>query len=109
MINYVRRSVESNGPSVDISSKALFESDALLFSIDEILESVHAKDASPAGESQGESQHTKSVRIKLLEEQLEQMQTQFTAYREDVARTLDRRWNEREPLRDAQPAASFYF
>lgn len=116
LINYVRRSVRDNGPSVDVSSRALFESDeylkptleddAVLFGIDEILESIHANDPPPAEMGREESQDTKSVRIKQLEEQLEQMQTQFTAYREDVARTLDRRWNEREPLRNAPPAAS---
>ncbi|KAF2840038.1 HNRNP arginine N-methyltransferase [Patellaria atrata CBS 101060] len=107
LVNYIRAEVKKGNLSPDLSSKEKFsdetylqpvlENDALLFCLDELTDldfgassainsSVDLKPA-PSGENDS------SARIKELEEQLQQLQTQFSVYRSTVEKTLDERWN----------------
>lgn len=88
LVNYVRSSVSSGNDRPDVSSKSLFEDekylkpvledDALLFSLDDVFEDS-ASGTGPATE------------VEQLREQLASLQSQFTAYREQVqSAMLDR-------------------
>lgn len=65
--------------------------DALLYSLDDITTSEES-DAKNEGTDQ----------VALLTQQLELLESQFTAYREEVAKTLDERWNAGESVNESK-------
>jgi len=74
--------------------RPVLEDDALLFSVDDILEMTQA---TPNGKSSTEPtlEQTNIAKIKELEEDLTRLQAQFADYRNAVSTTLEERWNER--------------
>ncbi|KAI6780304.1 Ribosomal protein arginine N-methyltransferase-like protein [Emericellopsis cladophorae] len=96
LVNYVRSKVQSNQPlpeqisAKDIEDdqylKPVLENDALLFTLDEVLEADQETTADPA------------TRARALEEELENLRDQFANYRLTVEQTLDKRWGD-----DAEP------
>lgn len=74
--------------------RPVLEDDALLFSVDDILEMAQA---TQNGKSSTKSTPEQSniAKIKELEEDLARLQAQFADYRNAVSTTLEERWNER--------------
>lgn len=98
LVNLIRSRVRS-GQAVteDISAedladdqylKPVLENDALLFSLDEVLEG----EAGP--ENQAVTSEELQQRNKTLESELEALQSQFANYRLAVEQTLDKRWGD---------------
>lgn len=91
LVNYVRSSVKTGNTRPDVSSQSLFEDeqylkpvledDALLFSLDDVFEDS-ASGAAPTTE------------VEQLREELTSLQSQFTAYREQVQSALLNRLEE---------------
>jgi hypothetical protein len=75
--------------------KPVLENDALLFTLDEILE-----ESEQSGAEVGSSPDALSARNKDLEAELESLRSQFANYRLAVEQTLDRRWG----VDDEEPA-----
>lgn len=104
LVNFVRSSIkEGRGVPAEVSNslfeddaylKPTLENDALLFSLDEILES--AADENASGQ---EDAAALLARNRDLEDELEAMRNQFANYRLTVEETLDKRWGD-----DAEPA-----
>jgi protein arginine N-methyltransferase 3 len=95
LVNFIRDHVK-NGLSLpkDISSQDLedekylrpvLENDALIFSLDEVLEAITADQAKDGN---------LAARNKELEEELEKLRDQFANYRLTVQETLDKRWGD---------------
>ncbi|KAK4943926.1 Ribosomal protein arginine N-methyltransferase rmt3 [Elasticomyces elasticus] len=86
LVNYIRSEVQAGNTRPDISSKSAFEDDkylkpvlqedALLFSLDDVFEDSTGPATAPAD------------RVEQLREQLEALQSQFAAYREQVQTAL---------------------
>ncbi|KAF5006494.1 hypothetical protein FDECE_7129 [Fusarium decemcellulare] len=105
LVNFVRDHVK-NGTSVpkDISHKDLedekylrpvLENDALIFSLDEVLETITNDSADAPKDA------NLMARNRELEEELERVRGQFADYRLTVQQTLDRRWGD-----DTEPATT---
>lgn len=102
LVNYIRHSVKQGTPlPEEITAKdfeddkflqPVLEDDALLFSLDDILE---AEGDSPADSKlKDASSDAVLVRNKDLEEELEKVRSQFANYRLAVQETLDKRWGD---------------
>lgn len=109
LVNFIRSSVKAGQPVVaqDISAdsfsddkylKPVLENDALLFSLDDIIEEQAQGGADGAAQASGEALAAKN---KDLEEELEALRSQFTNYRLAVEETLDKRWGD-----ESQPGPS---
>ena len=92
--------------------KPILENDAVLFSLDDLLES--AGDSSPAvnadqtGTKESLQRHNKG-----LEEELESIRQAFASYRLAVEQTLDRRWGSDQdpvptPSKKSDPSGSYF-
>ncbi|CAH0043952.1 unnamed protein product [Clonostachys solani] len=103
LVNYVRYQVQQ-GQSLPAEItlaeleherylKPVLENDALLFSLDDVLEADQSEDNSSLGAA---SANALLTRNKELEEELEAIRNQFTNYRLAVEQTLDRRWGDDE-------------
>lgn len=105
LINYIRSSVQAGNGKPAIKSMEEFanedkyfqpvlEDDALLFSVDDILELASAmmEKKDPHGST---STDVSIAKIKELEEDLARLQAQFADYRSAVSATLEERWNDR--------------
>ena len=92
--------------NLDVTSKSLFEDDryllpvleddALLFSLDEMIENHQSpsRDFSKIEEHPpAQDDDTSLRRVSELQDELRCLQMRFTAYREAVDETLERRWN----------------
>jgi protein arginine N-methyltransferase 3 len=105
-VNYIRGEAKNGNQKPDVSSKSLFEDDkymqpaleddALLFSLDDVLDSEDAGQDLPAGSS--------SDKTAELEAELDRLRAQFAEYRLTVEKTLDDRWN--EPAKDGEAGSS---
>lgn len=89
--------------------RPVLENDALIFSLDEILETIQGSGADT--ETKDASVDSLSARNRELEEELEKVRGQFANYRLAVEQTLDRRWGDEA---DAVPAqkkddSAYYF
>ncbi|KAH8694848.1 S-adenosyl-L-methionine-dependent methyltransferase [Ilyonectria robusta] len=89
--------------------RPVLENDALIFSLDEILETIQGSGADM--ETKDASVDSLSARNRELEEELEKVRGQFANYRLAVEQTLDRRWGDEA---DAVPAqkkddSAYYF
>lgn len=104
LVNFIRRRVQ-DGQSLpaeispadfedDAYLKPILDNDAVVFSLDEVLEA-----AGETGDSAAEQ--AAMARNKELEAELESVRSQFANYRLAVQETLDRRWGD-----DAQPESS---
>ncbi|KAF4977523.1 hypothetical protein FZEAL_5957 [Fusarium zealandicum] len=103
LVNFVRDHVKSGSPlPKDISGKDLddekylqpvLENDALIFSLDDVLETISGDGA------EGPKDSDAVARNRELEEELEKVRGQFASYRLTVEQTLDRRWGD-----DTEPA-----
>jgi len=83
----------------DLYLKPVLEDDALLFCLDDILESVthdHDLENGLGSEPSKADEHDAFQRITDLEAQLQQLQSQFANYRLAVGKILDERWDDRE-------------
>lgn len=90
LVNYVRSQVKAGNLTPDVSSKAKFEDeiylkpvqedDALLYSLDDVLEGTQSPDG-PGGEAER--------RVLELQEDLERLQTQFSEYKLAVQKSMD--------------------
>lgn len=109
LVNYFRSEVRSGNKSIDVSSKSIFEDarfllpaledDALLFSLDEIIESSEnpeLDDCQHDGEVQQSSDSSTLQRVAELQDELQRLRQQFVAYRKVVDETLEKRWNSEE-------------
>jgi protein arginine N-methyltransferase 3 len=74
----------------------VLEDDALLFSLDDVLDSEDAEQDLPTGSS--------SDRTAQLEAELDRLRAQFAEYKLTVEKTLDDRWN--EPAKDGEAGSS---
>ncbi|KAI9149133.1 Ribosomal protein arginine N-methyltransferase rmt3 [Paramyrothecium foliicola] len=112
LVNYVRTLVkEEQDLPKDISRsdfeddrflQPVIENDALLFTLDEILEEDEADDkATEPATGNEDSSQSLSARNRNLEAELEALRSQFANYRLAVEQTLDRRWG----VDDEEPAA----
>lgn len=110
-MNYIREQVKSRKVDVDVSSKALFEDDkylrpvleddALLFSLDELVDSQTDGEVAQVTRDSDASQ-----KVKELELQLQSIQSQFSDYRLQVEETLEKRWNDAEGSSKAKASSS---
>jgi protein arginine N-methyltransferase 3 len=112
LVNYIRSRVHSGHKITSSISredfdnekylKPVLESDALLFSLDELpdVENVQSTDKGKAVEAEPGAL---VARVSELEEELRRMQSQFDNYRATVSETLDERWNERSPSGPSKP------
>ncbi|EOD43380.1 putative protein arginine methyltransferase protein [Neofusicoccum parvum UCRNP2] len=109
LVNYIRSEVKNGNKNPDVSSVSLFaddkylqpvlEDDAVLFSLDEL----SADDEAEAPQSE----EAKAVaRAKELEEELQRLASQFAEYREQVSKTLEERWNEKDTSKSAEAGPS---
>ncbi|KAJ4860132.1 ribosomal protein l11 methyltransferase (PrmA) domain-containing protein [Trichoderma breve] len=123
LVNYIRSRVRDQQPVAknltladfedDGYFKPVLENDALIVSLDEILDSDLVKadtTASQLDSSQGELLAQKQA----LEAELESVRTQFSNYRLAVQETLDRRWGDDTEQSPAKGAAkgdrgNYYF
>ncbi|KAJ5095333.1 hypothetical protein NUU61_004689 [Penicillium alfredii] len=90
LVNYVRSQVKAGNKTPDVSTKAKFaddaylkptlEDDALLYSLDDILED-HGDDSVPGSEAER--------RVLELQEDLERLQNQFSEYRLAVQKSME--------------------
>ena len=98
LVNFVRDHVKNGSPlPKDISEKDLedekylrpvLENDALIFSLDEVLETLTNSQAN------GSNDANLAARNRELEEELEKIKDQFANYRLTVQETLDKRWGD---------------
>lgn len=103
-MNYIRSEVKNGNKNPDVSDAAKFaddkylqpvlEDDAVLFSLDEL----SADDEEPQSEE--------AKKVKELEEQLQQLASQFAEYRETVSKTLEERWNEKDTPKEGEAGPS---
>ncbi|KAG9820550.1 S-adenosyl-L-methionine-dependent methyltransferase, partial [Aureobasidium melanogenum] len=107
LVNYIRAEAKNGNSKPDVSSKSLFdddkymqpvlEDDALLFSLDDVLDSENAAGQDlPIG--------TSSDKTAQLEAELARLRNQFAEYKLTVEKTLDDRWN--EPAKDGEAGSS---
>lgn len=104
LVNFIRERVRQAQPlPVEISAadfedeaylRPVLDNDALIFSLDEILEAEEDSGADA-------TQELANARNRELEAELESLRSQFANYRLTVQETLDRRWGD-----DTQPAPS---
>ncbi|KAF2403853.1 putative ribosomal protein arginine N-methytransferase rmt3 [Trichodelitschia bisporula] len=102
LVNYIRSEVKCGNKSPDVSSKSLFEDDkylqpvleddALLFSLDDLLEGISGSTNVMAS---GKDQDL-AAKVAILEEKLRASELQFSGYRQRVEETLEKQWSERE-------------
>ena len=93
LVNFIRSEVRSGNLTPDLSSgsaweddkylQPVLEDDALLYSLDEIVRDVEDKAISTA---------TAVHRVIELEKEMHRLQLEFSEYRQNVTKTLDR-WN----------------
>lgn len=118
LVNFIRSRVRDQQPvpqsltAADFDDDAYFkpvlDNDALIVSLDEILDSdlvkAAADGAAGAGEAQREDGSVEELltQKQALEAELEAVRTQFSNYRLAVQETLDRRWGDDE---EQSPAA----
>jgi type I protein arginine methyltransferase len=112
-VNFIRSEVKAGKTPRDISKDDLkddkylqpvLEDDALLFSLDDIVE-----DGYPTSEDGGvalnkDADASPSAKIAELEDQLQRLQSQFTDFKLATAKTLDERWAEKDTLPTRAPA-----
>jgi type I protein arginine methyltransferase len=109
LVNYIRSNVKAGNLNPDVSSKALFEADkylqpvleddALLYTIEDALEpEVQSNHASPTA--------TLEAEVASLRAQLTELQSQFSAYRTDVQRTMMANLKLTDGDIDEQPSTS---
>ncbi|THW22427.1 S-adenosyl-L-methionine-dependent methyltransferase [Aureobasidium pullulans] len=107
LVNYIRGEAKNGNQKPDVSSKSLFEDDkymqpaleddALLFSLDDVLDSEDAAGQDlPIGSSGDKTAE--------LEAQLARLREQFAEYKLTVEKTLDDRWN--EPSKEGEAGSS---
>jgi type I protein arginine methyltransferase len=101
LVNYIRSEVKAGNHKPNVSSKDKFsddkylqpvlEDDALLFTIDEILES----DTTPKHTVNMDSISKQELfdKVSGLTEHVERVEKEFAAYKEIAEKTLDQRWN----------------
>ncbi|KAK7416513.1 Ribosomal protein arginine N-methyltransferase rmt3 [Neonectria magnoliae] len=109
LVNYVRDSVKQGSSlpaKISLGDfdderylRPVLENDALIFSLDEILETIQS--SGPDLQSQSTSADSLLAQNKALEEELEKVLGQFANYRLAVEQTLDQRWGDDA---DAAPA-----
>ncbi|KAL0254492.1 Ribosomal protein arginine N-methyltransferase rmt3 [Diplodia seriata] len=105
LVNYIRSEVKAGNknPAVSDASKfaddkylqPVLDDDAVLFSLDEL-----------SDDSEGEQLSDEGKRVKELEEQLQQLASQFNEYRETVSKTLEDRWNEQDASKSGEAGPS---
>jgi hypothetical protein len=109
LVNFVRQRVQQGQPlpetisaedlNDDVLLKPVLENDALLFTLDEVLEAQNLSD------SQDTSAADLLNRNKALEEELETLRNQYENYRLTVEQTLDKRWAEDAPRAGSSKAS----
>ncbi|KAK9849268.1 Ribosomal L11 methyltransferase [Penicillium brevicompactum] len=108
LVNYVRSEVKNGNSNPDVSSKSKFEDDAylkpvleddaLLYSLDDLTEE-QGDESAPSAET--------NRQVNELQEKLEQLQTQFSEYRQAVQKSMDDQLSkEDEKLAEATPKPS---
>ena len=75
--------------------RPVLEDDALLFSVDDILEMAQPMQNGKTS-ADSTSEQSSIAKIKELEEDLARLQAQFADYRNAVSATLEERWNDRD-------------
>lgn len=107
LVNYIRSEASKGNHKPDVSSKDNFagdeflkpvlQDDAVLFCLDELLESIQQSLTPMNGDTSREYMlHADtSKRVKELEEELQRLQRQFDDYRIAVGETLEKSWDER--------------
>ena len=100
LVNFIRSEVQNGNQSPDISSIANFEDerylkpvlgdDALLFTLDEILQPSQGQDSASPPSIEKLRAEDKIVQLK---DELSQVKTQYMRYRQSVEEIVDARWN----------------
>jgi type I protein arginine methyltransferase len=103
LVNYIRSEVKRGNTKFDISSKSIFddekflkpvlEDDALLYSLDDLNEGSTQPQSADTVKNTSESKH-----IRELQEALDRLQSQFTAYRLAVQDSLDEQLQKEDKL-----------
>jgi protein arginine N-methyltransferase 3 len=107
LVNYVRERVKQGSSLPEEISfgdfdhdrylQPVLENDALIFSLDDVLENI--ENAGAVAENKDVQADTLVVQNKELEDELEKVRSQFANYRLAVEQTLDNRWGD-----DTEPA-----
>ena len=109
LVNYIRDEVKNGNMKLNVSSKAAFEddrylqpvleNDALLYSMEDVVEDVSGREMHPDDENftplTAENIGAER-RIVELRGELQHLQAQFDDYRQTVSNTLDVRWDSDE-------------
>lgn len=114
LVNFIRHRVRQGQPLPDTISlsdiqddaylKPVLENDAVLFSLDDILDEAAVDDG--AADGTGEQTTASRLRNSQLEAELESIRDSFANYRLAVQQTLDRRWGDDDDDTNSRPAAS---
>lgn len=110
LVNFIRATVREHKPLPNAISlehfehdrflKPVLENDAVLISIDEILDVARDESQTTVGDATGSTQEALAAK-KQLESDLEVLRSQFANYRAAAEHILDRRWGEdSEPGKD---------
>ncbi|KAM0185574.1 hypothetical protein ACHAPQ_008143 [Fusarium lateritium] len=115
LVNFVRDHVKTGSPLPEnITTKDLedekylrpvLENDALIFSLDEVLETISNEQAN------GSKDGNLKARNRDLEEELEKLRDQFANYRLTVQQTLDKKWGDDNETSTAEKKddSAYYF
>lgn len=107
MVNYIRSEVAKGNTNVPLESATAFnddqylqpvlEDDAVLFSLDELIDTLGEPDAKTSATEISQAAPD-DPKIQELQHQLQILQRQFTDYRLAVEQTLEQRWTESNPV-----------
>ena len=114
LVNFIRHRVQQGQALPDNISlgdfqddtylKPVLENDAVIFSLDEILDQA----AVDVGAVDGTGEQTTALRLRntQLEEELESIRDSFANYRLTVQQTLDRRWGDDDDDTESRPTST---
>ncbi|KAI9784403.1 MAG: hypothetical protein M1816_000874 [Peltula sp. TS41687] len=115
LVNYIRSEIKAGRALSELPSKDIFkdgkylqpvlEDDALLFSIDEIMEHQNQPSGADAAKDPKEDPKTLLAKISKLEEELQRVQSQFTSYKLAVKDVLNERLEAHTATTESSPAA----
>ncbi|KAF4554361.1 Ribosomal protein arginine N-methyltransferase rmt3-like protein [Elsinoe fawcettii] len=104
LVNYLRKEAQVGRKPSSISSKDAFsadeflqptlENDALLFSLDEVLDGEEPQVNGHVNGAVGDAHESTEE----LKQRLQELEARFADYRLEVAKTLDERWNDRNEV-----------
>ena len=112
LVNFIRTQAKTGTTKPELSSvdwlqggkylQPVLEDDALLFCLDDLLEDGEGSGDNtqtiPIDPSQDKAPENSAAKVQELEHHLARVQSEFAEYRKEVEATLEKRWEENEPI-----------